>query len=368
MKQKIYHIIRSSIGDGKVKIIYGPKGTGKTTYLLNVIKEYTKHDERFIFISLDNMPYKDILPYIKSIDNNGKKTILLIENILSFEYVESLINLLFSCKNIDSFATSDVDIDYILKETATQIRGRIKNIFYPNYLFEEYVEDCNDDSVINYYRKMVTEYKLYAANRNPLVCDNELFGRMCQHINELCSYRMLYNECANKSLSTIIKKVEEIVGYFYFYKLNRFSINTMQVLKDKFYLFPTDYSLIPNSNFGDDRTLRQFLSTSVVEKLKYDGWEVFIGTYNFQRMIDLKRKYLVDNDTIVAKKYDKVVFIRIESNQERNTNQVFNNINSSFPKIILTNGKSNYRYNSDGIIYCGIEMFLQKGIEENGIQ
>lgn len=368
MKQKIYHILQSSIGDGKVKIIYGPKGTGKTTCLLNVIKEYTERDERFIFISLDHMPYKDILPYIKNVDNNGKKTILLIENILSFEYVESLINLLFLCKNIDSFATSDVDIDYILKRTATQIRGRIKTIFCPNYLFEEYVEDCNDDSVISYYKNMLTEHKLYATQKNPLVCDNELFGRMCQHINELCSYRMLYNECNNKSLSTIIKKTEEIVGHFYFYKLNRFSLNTMQILKDKFYLFPTDYSLIPSDNLGEDRTLRKFLITSVVEKLIYDGWKVFIGNYSFQRMIDFKRKYFVDNDTIVAKKYDRAAFIRIENSQEGNSNQVFNNINNAFPKIILTNGKSNYRYNSDGVIYCGIEMFLQKGIEENGIQ
>lgn len=360
MKKRILNVLTSSLGDGFIKIIYGPKGSGKTTFLLKDVRDLIVKNSRYYYINFKTLTYKDAYDKITKLSRENRRYVLLIDDIFSYANPESMINLIFSCKNVEAIATSDVSVSYALKSKATQVRGRIYTIFYPNYLYEEYNSENKDTNLFSYYRYLLSK------NETVNLPNDELFTYICHNFGNLLTFNNIFRQKdVNNSIVTVIRKFNNYLGQNWFYVLPRIDLMTMHNISTGFVVFPTNYNLIPNKEFHSERNLNIYATTSIVEKLFYDNWKVYIGTYRYQKNIENRRIYFIKNICLIAKKRNRSVLIGINIGSSANYQTLFNNLKIPLQKIIIELGNGRRKYDYNGVMRIGIEKFLCEGVDSD---
>lgn len=366
MKNKIEEVLSKHIGDGFVKIIFGPKGAGKTFFLFNYYKKILE-EKGYLVIDLADQSEKNILEVItKTNKMASNKTILLVSNIFNYLNFDQIINACIVSKNVDLIATSDIAYPKIYSEKKTFINGRIFSIFYPSTTYDEYVvsngKNLNGFLIDNNMNSGILENIKY-MHSNQLA----IYKKLITHFNQPATIHSmslkLKNEFSEYEINNVYK---ELRRKFMFYELDRYDIKRNEVISTGKLIYPIDtrfYYLFDNKSYKINYK-KYFLAASVA-RLFYDDYKVFKAIYVTQKSsVESGRSFERNTDGgLLAIKGDTRYLLFIEPSLN---DEIINNIRkvpTNLPKYIVSlDAHSGPKMDMDGLFYCSIEYFLEKGL------
>lgn len=370
MKSKLLSILSSSIGNGFIKNIVSARGTGADAFLFETWKDYVLEnytdDEVIDSRDYDKQELKDICIECKK---SNKHCFILINHIWTYSEFDSIINLCCGSSNIDVFTISYSKWPLFSPDKWTLVRGRMYTVHYPSTLYEDYILQKSDGSVIDYLVNNTFDSDVITLNLNLLSdIEKKCLKISLQHDNEPLTYRTLAAEVSKQTgLDFSRYHAQTIFSHFVemniLYLIDRFDIKRNKVIGGKL-VFPIDTRF-----YGDKKTkiksLNKYMTAAMISKMFYDNWNVQKCIYISQRD---KRTFDGNTDGGFLIKKDEQSFIVFVSDFIDDAVIKKAKLTPSLlPKIILTLDLiGDMQFGSDGIIYYSYEKFLKEGINIYG--
>lgn len=368
MKERIESVLLDHLNDGFVKIIFGPKGVGKTDFLF----EYFKSKLELLsynIVEFRNANSDDILNKIFELNNDRtstkEKNVILLKNIYNFYNFDIIINSALASNNLDLICTSDIEYPSFYIEKATYIRGRVFSIFYPSTTYDDFIEAYGND------------VNKYLFNHD---LDSQIFENIKMlHFDEANVYKKLLtcfltpatNRLISKKLHNEISEYEvdkiykNLKNKFLFYALNRMDIKKNEIVRSGKLIYPIDtrfYYYFDNNNYR--RNYKKYLLASVVAKLFYENYKVYKAIFSFQRKNEGIRKFVRNGDAgFLAIKNGFRFLLFVEPNLDDNLIDNIKKVPSNLPKYIVTfDQHGRPEMDENGLFFCSVDYFLLKGI------
>ena len=256
--------------------------------------------------------------------------------------------------NISVITTSTINIDFALGNKATQVSGRYINCFLSPELYtinqpknEKYHLDCLEGSI---YEKDGKELYTYIIN----------------HSGEVLSFRDIYQGVSNKrSLPYCVKLVNYMISIGMLYVLNRVEVQNGNTLSSGFVFYPTYVSDIDNTYLNPEKKYERKMEGYLIAKLFSQNYDVaraigYHGEYIdgvYKTRVIFNRGFLVSSPK--AKYLIKIAF-------DDDMVSSFIKSKSNYLRVVALLGSMEWKSDSNGVIYCGLENLLLEGIKNNG--
>ncbi len=361
-----------SLGNGLLKLLTGPAGTGKTYFLyhdfFNELSTNAVYQILEIRKSMNEHP-ANLLSRLKK-DHTGH-TIVLIDDIFAYDHPESVFDVCSGRSDIDIIATSDLQPSFAMGKEETLIRGRYQNIpFLPVSLpdsldlglaktREEYLErgglfipvnECLDRS-IEEGRKIKRFRGEYQKNVQAV------FHAALNYCDMPISYREL-NEKLNVGVSrkTIVSYLDLLKGVGVFHITPRENVRNERTNSHQFVLYPMDVSFKgeKRKRIIEDKTM--ILSKLVEESYRVSSGYVygkFDGTFQ-----------ALDVAFVLRKGRDKIYLSYGDSDGSKEAEVMARFLKDSYLKIVVVPIKVTPWKDGSGILHMGLEHFLRLGLSE----
>ena len=356
MRKKDLKIIQNNIGNGKVKILLGAYCSQVKEFLLKIIPTLF-NDKKKIFVINDDFPKDYLFKYL--LDNIQDNALFLIHKLPGYLNVEAIINLFAGNKGCDLIATSNVDLVREYGEDSTNIRGRIKYIYYPSVIYDDFI-DSGEKDVIAFLKK--TKTNVFAEISNYKYC--RIAEMIMNEINKQIGYPLsistIYgNIKVDVSLNTFTSIVNYLMKHGFLYVVNKMDLNKNDVVNNYVYFYPTDISSIVRADIKDDYIEDKVLETFAIAKMIQDNNIVWKAVYRNS-----------DNDpynpllnTLLVMGENKKMFVKIYFKNNEQSLDRYLKYKSLYPKYILVKDKVERAMDKNGVTYINVIDYLENGIK-----
>lgn len=361
-----------SLGNGLLKLLTGPVGTGKTYFLyhdlFNELSTNATYRVLEIRKSMNEHPVS-LLSRLKK-DHVGH-TIVLIDDIFAYDHPESVFDVCSGRSDVDIIATSDLQPSFAMGKEETLIRGRYQNIpFLPVLLpdsldlglaktHEEYLErgglfipvnECLDRS-IEEGRKIKRFRGEYQKNVQTV------FHATLNYCDMPISYRELNDELkVGASRNTIVSYLDFLEGASLLHIIPRENARNERTNGHQFVLYPMDVGFK-----GEKRNRVVEDKTMILSKLVEESYRVSSG-YVYGKFGGAFQA--LDVAFILRKGRDKIYLSYGDSDGSKEAEVMARFLKDSYLKIVVVPIEIAPWKDGSGILHMGLEHFLRTGLSE----
>ena len=363
MHSEIEDLITSSIGNGNLKLITGLAGTGKTYFLFHELFDRFKSNPDYTVVDTlghDQEQLESLLSSCREAD--GKRFIILIDDIFAKDDPASLFDLSAGKSNIDVIATTDFTSKYMLVDDETLIRGRFQNIYFPPVSFSEalslgnvkdFKEYCQKgglfipkEECIKKIIKQGRAIKKFRGDYSEKIIG--LLNLMLRHCDKSISFTELQRLSETKlSTHTLIDYFNFLEGSNLFYVMKKEGINEE---KNKAYcvvFYPTDISFLP-----DDASFEIKEKSALIAKLYGDSYSITSG---YEKQLDV---------SYVLRKGNEKVYVSYSGfDGSKEAGVMADVIKDSYPKVVVSSIVAKKWIDEKGIIHAGLDEILKYGLK-----
>lgn len=333
----------------KPVILTGPYSKSFDTFFNKELVDYYKNKN--VLLITKDFPKDHLFAFIKSSLESNKHDIYLINDICGCSDCDSIINLFVTSKRAYLIATSNINLNI----TNTNNRGRINTIYFPPFLYEDFLESGNS-SLKDYLANNSED--LSAVLYDYKYKDDAL--KIYKAINNQISYpisfpSLLSNSEVDVSLNTFVKIYNYLANRGFVYSVQKIDISTMEPLNNTLYIYPSFISNIIDESKTNEVVMKRVLESCVVSKLIYEQ--------NLLYRIHAKpseNKPILNTFYVIGEKDRYLLNIFLDGNEERIKR--FIEFKFYYKKYVLVLDNIDRYTDEYGVTYLNIYDFLEKGI------
>ena len=357
MRKTIYQILNNA-WNGKANVITCNRCVDIDSIFNMIQKEFEKQNESCLYVrySKDNVSSNNILHQINDLMDllKGNRIVFLINTLSDCMYPEAIINSFYGNKNVTAIITTDISIEYYLKDKDTQIRGRYNSYFYVPQLYDEIATTSN--------------FHLDPLQR--FSSPNEaakLYQYILNRSGEVLSFRSIYEAgVVYKSLPFYIEAIIYMINSGMLYCLNRVDIKEGKALFSGVVFYPTFISDLEISDIPFEKKSRVKNEAFLVAKMISEGYSIDRAISHFVEVNASEKRIRVEfNRGFLITHHDRQCVIKIDNNNVEEMER-FKKSKRNIPHMIAVPGKMELRIDKDGVAYCGLVNLLTKGLNGYG--
>lgn len=358
-RDAIFQSIKTNLNSGKMNIIFTPKGVDSESFILTDVKSFIERDfeNSVIFYSSGSEKQYD-MNLFDSVVSSNKKAFLLINDLSQFDNPLSIINMFYGNKNITIIATTSIAIERLAEKDITDIRGRYVLYFFPPFLYED-DHNININSIHNLFR-------FYFADFRHEKIAIQLYKYILINSGEILSIRNIYSKCgAGVSLVTFISIFNYLHDSGLFYNLSRIDLNNFTELDYGFALYPTRCFDIFSEEIQMDEQKRQkiYYESLLIAKSFYDNQIIYRAFHIKRGVSNGKRINIQLNDSFLIKGKSQNILLKFFFPWDDDESlKLFKEYKGNIQKMVIYSNDSDFHLDERGIINCGINKALQKGV------
>ena len=355
MREDVINLLKNSLGNGKVKVLLGAYSNTLDHFLEVTVKNEFENSEHTPYLFDKDYPKDYLFKYLNlNISSGG---VYLISHITNFDSLVEIINIFSGRNDIDLICSSDINFHNQLGDDSTLVRGRIQNILFPPFLYDDYLTANTKMSLLEYVNS------INETSNN--VLDNYKYSKqakaICLKLNEYIGYpvsfRALYESSYGVSLNTFISIINFLGQHGFIYAMNKFDIKKMDVLPNYLYCYPCFTSIITKDSSTNEKKIKRIYETLVVAKLFNEKHLVYRAVYRNSENEDenaLKNTFIVFKD-------DKRYFLKIGFNDNEASLNNYRNAKLIYPKVVLLLDDIDTYVENNGVIFMSVKNFLKRG-------
>lgn len=376
-------------GSNLIKIITGIRRSGKS-FLLKEFSEFLMENYKnvnLIYIDFYNLEfeyleeYHELYNYVMNSYEDGKKNVLIIDEVQLCKKFEIAINSIYNQNKFDIYLTGS-NAFLLSSDLATLFLGRyieiqIQPFSYNEFLTYFYLDDNkeNFDEYFNIggfsgsYDLPSEERKSYVFNIYKTIINRDLIKRkkirypslldkianyLIDNIGNLTSIRNITRSISTNGTylndKTISNYLEYLCESFLFYRVKRYDIKGKKIFSssEKYYLVDQSFrlALLGTKDVNYGRTYENMVALELIRR----GYELYVGVL-----------YNTEVDFIAIRNNEKI-YIQVSDNIEnegtlkREISPLLM-IKDCYPKIILAN-TNHEEYYLDGIKIIDLRRWL----------
>ena len=369
MKEALLDFLVATVGNGMVKIIYGPYGAGNETFLFSTLKSRLEREcPQAKIIDARGLSFDEIKRACLENESEDGRLFVLAKDFWNLLNFDTIVNLCARRKNVDLFVLARTACPLRFPEKQTLVRGRLQTVHFPSTLYEDYLKEHPDSDVFNFLACNDLDSDVVTKNLKVLnQLETTCLATMIQLGGAPLTERGLAKEISEKTKQrfswyrskAVVEKIEGL-GICYF--IDRWDIKQKKAISGKV-VFPVDGRYYKIGSRGKKKTDLCMVSV-LIAKLLYDHWDVKKAIYESQR----KKTYCRDTDAGFLVKKNGWSFLLFSG--ESLSDDLVEKARlapSSLPKIIVSlDALGGVRYGDDGLIYYSFETLLKEGLRIYG--
>lgn len=349
MRGKIIKRI-DKLSETKPVVITGPYSKSMDIFFNKELVEHYK--DKIVLLINKSFPKDHLFEFVKSSLETNKHDIYLIEDICGCPDYAAIINMFVTLKTARLISTSNENLNNI----NSNLRGRIRSVYYPPFLYEDYLQDENDD-LIEYLKKNKEDISSILFEFKYRDEALKIYRAINNQISYPISFKMLHaNSGANVSLNTFVKIYNYLANHGFIYNIQKIDVSTMVPLKNTIYIYPAFITNIIDELKPKDVVLKRVLESCVVSKLIYEQNLIYrVHARPYEDKPILNTFYVIsDSDRYLLNLF-------FDENEERLKR--FVEFKFFYKKYILVLDRIDRYTDEHGVTYINIYDFLEKGVK-----
>lgn len=401
------------MGNGEVKIITGPRRSGKSWLLNRIFKDYLLgqgvEEDNIIIVSFDMDDEEEtgdltdrqaLKSYLYShITNNTRPYYIILDEVQEVEGFEKLVNGLNAKDNVDVYITGS-NSHFLSSDIKTIFRGRGDEVKVWPFSFREFCTDRTEpvsELWKEYYtyggmpgllRQRTPEQKVAYLQRlwNKTYLDDvverhkvknrealsALADALCSSVGSLTNPNRISNVLRNVQNTKIDPEtVSNYIGYleeaFLFEGAKRFNIKGNRYFESIKKYYSVDVGLRNAKLNFRQQEITHIMENVIYNELRMRGFAVDVGVVESREMRNGKSEYIqYEIDFIASNGRDKYYIqsaFSIDSDEKRQQElRSLLKVDDSFQKIVITGSDISAYTDAKGIRFMGLYQFLLSGI------
>lgn len=401
------------MGNGEVKIITGPRRSGKSWLLNRIFKDYLLgqgvEEDNIIIVSFDMDDEEEIgdltdrqalKSYLYShITNNTRPYYIILDEVQEVEGFEKLVNGLNAKDNVDVYITGS-NSHFLSSDIKTIFRGRGDEVKVWPFSFREFCTDRTEpvsELWKEYYtyggmpgllRQRTPEQKVAYLQRlwNKTYLDDvverhkvknrealsALADALCSSVGSLTNPNRISNVLRNVQNTKIDPEtVSNYIGYleeaFLFEGAKRFNIKGNRYFESIKKYYSVDVGLRNAKLNFRQQEITHIMENVIYNELRMRGFAVDVGVVESREMRNGKSEYIqYEIDFIASNGRDKYYIqsaFSLDSDEKRQQElRSLLKVDDSFQKIVITGSDISAYTDAKGIRFMGLYQFLLSGI------
>lgn len=401
------------MGNGEVKIITGPRRSGKSWLLNRIFKDYLLgqgvEEDNIIIVSFDMDDEEEtgdltdrqaLKSYLYShITNNTRPYYIILDEVQEVEGFEKLVNGLNAKDNVDVYITGS-NSHFLSSDIKTIFRGRGDEVKVWPFSFREFCTDRTEpvsELWKEYYtyggmpgllRQRTPEQKVAYLQRlwNKTYLDDvverhkvknrealsALADALCSSVGSLTNPNRISNVLRNVQNTRIDPEtVSNYIGYleeaFLFEGAKRFNIKGNRYFESIKKYYSVDVGLRNAKLNFRQQEITHIMENVIYNELRMRGFAVDVGVVESREMRNGKSEYIqYEIDFIASNGRDKYYIqsaFSLDSDEKRQQElRSLLKVDDSFQKIVITGSDISAYTDAKGIRFMGLYQFLLSGI------
>ncbi len=401
------------MGNGEVKIITGPRRSGKSWLLNRIFKDYLLgqgvEEDNIIIVSFDMDDEEEtgdltdrqaLKSYLYShITNNTRPYYIILDEVQEVEGFEKLVNGLNAKDNVDVYITGS-NSHFLSSDIKTIFRGRGDEVKVWPFSFREFCTDRTEpvsELWKEYYtyggmpgllRQRTPEQKVAYLQRlwNKTYLDDvverhkvknrealsALADALCSSVGSLTNPNRISNVLRNVQNTKIDPEtVSNYIGYleeaFLFEGAKRFNIKGNRYFESIKKYYSVDVGLRNAKLNFRQQEITHITENVIYNELRMRGFAVDVGVVESREMRNGKSEYIqYEIDFIASNGRDKYYIqsaFSLDSDEKRQQElRSLLKVDDSFQKIVMTGSDMSAYTDAKGIGFMGLYQFLLSGI------
>ena len=401
------------MGNGEVKIITGPRRSGKSWLLNRIFKDYLLgqgvEEDNIIIVSFDMDDEEEtgdltdrqaLKSYLYShITNNTRPYYIILDEVQEVEGFEKLVNGLNAKDNVDVYITGS-NSHFLSSDIKTIFRGRGDEVKVWPFSFREFCTDRTEpvsELWKEYYtyggmpgllRQRTPEQKVAYLQRlwNKTYLDDvverhkvknrealsALADALCSSVGSLTNPNRISNVLRNVQNTKIDPEtVSNYIGYleeaFLFEGAKRFNIKGNRYFESIKKYYSVDVGLRNAKLNFRQQEITHIMENVIYNELRMRGFAVDVGVVESREMRNGKSEYIqYEIDFIASNGRDKYYIqsaFSLDSDEKRQQElRSLFKVDDSFQKIVITGSDISAYTDAKGIRFMGLYQFLLSGI------
>jgi predicted AAA+ superfamily ATPase len=401
------------MGNGEVKIITGPRRSGKSWLLNRIFKDYLLgqgvEEDNIIIVSFDMDDEEEtgdltdrqaLKSYLYShITNNTRPYYIILDEVQEVEGFEKLVNGLNAKDNVDVYITGS-NSHFLSSDIKTIFRGRGDEVKVWPFSFREFCIDRTEpvsELWKEYYtyggmpgllRQRTPEQKVAYLQRlwNKTYLDDvverhkvknrealsALADALCSSVGSLTNPNRISNVLRNVQNTKIDPEtVSNYIGYleeaFLFEGAKRFNIKGNRYFESIKKYYSVDVGLRNAKLNFRQQEITHIMENVIYNEFRMRGFAVDVGVVESREMRNGKSEYIqYEIDFIASNGRDKYYIqsaFSLDSDEKRQQElRSLLKVDDSFQKIVITGSDIPAYTDAKGIRFMGLYQFLLSGI------
>ncbi len=401
------------MGNGEVKMITGPRRSGKSWLLNRIFKDYLLgqgvEEDNIIIVSFDMDDEEEtgdltdrqaLKSYLYShITNNTRPYYIILDEVQEVEGFEKLVNGLNAKDNVDVYITGS-NSHFLSSDIKTIFRGRGDEVKVWPFSFREFCTDRTEpvsELWKEYYtyggmpgllRQRTPEQKVAYLQRlwNKTYLDDvverhnvknrealsALADALCSSVGSLTNPNRISNVLRNVQNTKIDPEtVSNYIGYleeaFLFEGAKRFNIKGNRYFESIKKYYSVDVGLRNAKLNFRQQEITHIMENVIYNELRMRGFAVDVGVVESREMRNGKSEYIqYEIDFIASNGRDKYYIqsaFSLDSDEKRQQElRSLLKVDDSFQKIVITGSDISAYTDAKGIRFMGLYQFLLSGI------
>lgn len=401
------------MGNGEVKIITGPRRSGKSWLLNRIFKDYLLgqgvEEDNIIIVSFDMDDEEEtgdltdrqaLKSYLYShITNNTRPYYIILDEVQEVEGFEKLVNGLNAKDNVDVYITGS-NSHFLSSDIKTIFRGRGDEVKVWPFSFREFCTDRTEPvselwkeyytygGMPGLFRQRTPEQKVAYLQRlwNKTYLDDvverhkvknrealsALADALCSSVGSLTNPNRISNVLRNVQNTKIDPEtVSNYIGYleeaFLFEGAKRFNIKGNRYFESIKKYYSVDVGLRNAKLNFRQQEITHIMENVIYNELRMRGFAVDVGVVESREMRNGKSEYIqYEIDFIASNGRDKYYIqsaFSLDSDEKRQQElRSLLKVDDSFQKIVITGSDISAYTDAKGIRFMGLYQFLLSGI------
>ena len=401
------------MGNGEVKIITGPRRSGKSWLLNRIFKDYLLgqgvEEDNIIIVSFDMDDEEEtgdltdrqaLKSYLYShITNNTRPYYIILDEVQEVEGFEKLVNGLNAKDNVDVYITGS-NSHFLSSDIKTIFRGRGDEVKVWPFSFREFCTDRTEpvselwkeyytyggmpgllrqrtpEQKVAYLQRLWNKTYLDDVVERHKVKNREAFSALadalCSSVGSLTNPNRISNVLRNVQNTKIDPEtVSNYIGYleeaFLFEGAKRFNIKGNRYFESIKKYYSVDVGLRNAKLNFRQQEITHIMENVIYNELRMRGFAVDVGVVESREMRNGKSEYIqYEIDFIASNGRDKYYIqsaFSLDSDEKRQQElRSLLKVDDSFQKIVITGSDISAYTDAKGIRFMGLYQFLLSGI------
>ncbi|MDY6391787.1 MAG: hypothetical protein SPL80_02985 [Bacilli bacterium] len=375
MKDIVGEALLENWSSRKVKILVGPRGSGKMDYLENVFIPFAH--SRDASLRPFTLSARDGL--VQTILDESEKcphTLFLLKDIYLAKDYTAIADTIASHPTARLIATSNTFLPFGFEDrlndptwVPTAARGRITKVFFPATIWTDYAQANPNKGVLDFLFSRsidlgILERSIWASRSEKM---KRVSAILLEYSGQILTNRLvqrLYEKefAESVSINTVINIASLFKNHCLFYFVDRFDLKKDKVLASGSTVYPVTVAMFPEALI-DDASIAKRAEAELVGQWFYEGFQVYRACHAKQSFDHGERGFaMADDGFLLCKGAEKrLASFAVRLNEE--TVRSVKTIPSGYRKtIVVAEMSSSKAVLEDGIEAISLERALNGGL------